>query len=182
MFCVKFQKDMPGLDEPPFDNHPLGQRIYENVSKEAWKMWLEQMKMIMNEYRLNLGTQEAQEFLLKQMEDYFFGEGAALPPGYVPPQAKLTRSSESNSNSRRQGGRYFKAQVLMRASQRVLHGIRSFAAREDEAQIAGAFRKRDQLLSLLRGDDHVFDAGLGAGSFEPFDIRRKFLRAEWGSS
>ncbi len=39
-------------------------------------MWLEQMKMIMNEYRLNLGTQEAQEFLIKQMEDYFFGEGA----------------------------------------------------------------------------------------------------------
>ena len=75
VFCVKFQKEMPGLDEVPFDNHPLGQRIYENVSKEAWKMWLEQMKMIMNEYRLNLGTQEAQEFLLKQMEDYFFGAG-----------------------------------------------------------------------------------------------------------
>ena len=88
VFCVKFQREMAGLDEPPFDNHPLGQRIYENVSKEAWKMWLEQMKMIMNEYRLNLGTQEAQEFLLKQMEDYFFGEGAALPPGYVPPRAK----------------------------------------------------------------------------------------------
>jgi Fe-S cluster biosynthesis and repair protein YggX len=88
VFCVKFQREMPGLDESPFDNHPLGQRIYENVSKEAWKMWLEQMKMIMNEYRLNLGTQEAQEFLLKQMEDYFFGEGAALPPGFVPPKAK----------------------------------------------------------------------------------------------
>jgi Fe-S cluster biosynthesis and repair protein YggX len=88
VFCVKFQREMPGLDEPPFDNHPLGQRIFENVSKDAWKLWIEQMKMIMNEYRLNLGTQEAQEFLLKQMEDYFFGEGAALPPGYVPPQAK----------------------------------------------------------------------------------------------
>jgi Fe-S cluster biosynthesis and repair protein YggX len=88
VFCVKFQREMPGLDEPPFDNHPLGQRIFENVSKEAWKMWLEQMKMIMNEYRLNLGTQEAQEFLLKQMEEYFFGEGAALPPGYVPPRSK----------------------------------------------------------------------------------------------
>jgi Fe-S cluster biosynthesis and repair protein YggX len=88
VFCVKFQKEMPGLDEPPFDGHRLGQRIYENVSKEAWKLWLEQMKMIMNEYRLNLGTQEAQEFLLKQMEDYFFGEGAALPPGYVPPKSK----------------------------------------------------------------------------------------------
>jgi Fe-S cluster biosynthesis and repair protein YggX len=88
VMCVKFQKEMPGLEEPPFDGHPLGQRIYESVSKEAWKMWLEQMKMIMNEYRLNLGTPEAQEFLLKQMDDYFFGEGAALPPGFVPPKAK----------------------------------------------------------------------------------------------
>jgi Fe-S cluster biosynthesis and repair protein YggX len=88
VMCVKFQKEMPGLDEVPFDNHPLGQRIYENVSLEAWKLWLEQMKMIMNEYRLNLGTQEAQEFLLKQMEDYFFGEGSAFPPGYQPPRAK----------------------------------------------------------------------------------------------
>ncbi len=88
VFCVKFQKELPGLDEPPFDNHPLGQRIYESVSKDAWKMWVEQMKMIMNEYRLNLGTREAQEFLLKQMEAYFFGEGAAVPSDYVPPGAK----------------------------------------------------------------------------------------------
>jgi Fe-S cluster biosynthesis and repair protein YggX len=88
VFCVKFQREMPGLDEVPFDNHPLGQRIYESVSKEAWKLWLEQMKMIMNEYRLNLGTQEAQEFLLKQMEEYFYGEGASFPPGYQPPKAK----------------------------------------------------------------------------------------------
>lgn len=88
VFCVKFQREMPGLSEIPFEGNPLGQRIYENVSKEAWKMWIEHMKMLMNEYRLNLGTQEAQEFLLKQMEDYFFGVGAALPPGYVPPQEK----------------------------------------------------------------------------------------------
>jgi Fe-S cluster biosynthesis and repair protein YggX len=83
--CVKLQKDLPGLDEVPFDGHPLGQRIYDQVSKQAWGMWVEQMKMIMNEYRLNLGTTEAQEFLLKQMEEYFFGEGAAHPPGYVAP-------------------------------------------------------------------------------------------------
>ena len=88
VFCVKFQKEMVGLDESPFDGHPLGQRIFDNVSKEAWKLWVEHMKMIMNEYRLNLGTQEAQEFLLKQMDDYFFGAGAALPPDYVPPQSK----------------------------------------------------------------------------------------------
>ena len=86
--CVKLQRDLPGLDEVPFEGHPLGQKIYENVSKEAWKMWVEHMKMLMNEYRLNLGTQEAQEFLIKQMDDYFFGEGSALPPDFVPPRQK----------------------------------------------------------------------------------------------
>ena len=85
--CVKFGKELPGLDRPPWKGE-VGKRVYENVSKEAWKLWIEQMKMIMNEYRLNLGTQEAQEFLLKQMEDYFFGEGSAFPPGYQPPRAK----------------------------------------------------------------------------------------------
>ena len=88
VMCVKLHKELPGLEEVPFDGHPLGQRIYDNVSKEAWKGWVEHMKMIMNEYRLNLGTQEAQEFLLKQMEDYFFGEGSSFPPGYQPPKAK----------------------------------------------------------------------------------------------
>ena len=87
VFCVKFQREMDGLDEVPFDSHPLGRRIYENVSKDAWKLWVERMKMIMNEYRLNLGVRESQEFLIKQMEEFFFGEGAALPPDYVPPAA-----------------------------------------------------------------------------------------------
>ncbi len=88
VFCVKFQREMEGLDEVPFEGHPLGQKIFENVSKEAWKMWVEHMKMIMNEYRLNLGTQQAQEFLVQQMDNYFFGEGSALPPDYVPPKSK----------------------------------------------------------------------------------------------
>lgn len=84
LFCVKLQKELPGLDETPFDNHPLGKRIYDNVSKEAWKQWVEHMKMIMNEYRLNLANPEAQEFLLKQMEEYFFGKGSELPPDFKP--------------------------------------------------------------------------------------------------
>src|ERR1700722_6846300 len=88
VFCGKVEREMEGLEEVPFEGHPLGQRIYESVSKDAWKMWVEHMKMLMNEYRLNLGTQEAQEFLLQQMEQYFFGEGATLPPDYVAPQAK----------------------------------------------------------------------------------------------
>ena len=86
--CVKFQREMPGLDEVPFEGHPIGQKIFDSVSKEAWKMWIEHMKMLMNEYRLNLATAEAQEFLIQQMENYFFGPGSALPPDFVPPKQK----------------------------------------------------------------------------------------------
>ena len=84
VFCVKFKKELPGLNESPFDGHPLGQRIFDNVSQEAWRQWLEHQKMILNEYRLNLGKREHQEMLLAEMEKYFFSEGTNLPPGYVP--------------------------------------------------------------------------------------------------
>ena len=84
--CAKLGKDLPGLDETPFD-HPLGQRIYDNVSKQAWDMWKEHLKMIINEFRLNPATMEAQEMILKQMEAYFFGEGGDAPPDYVPPSS-----------------------------------------------------------------------------------------------
>src|SRR5688572_9531037 len=85
--CVKFQKEMPGLDAPPWPGE-LGQRIYQNASAQAWKLWEERMKMILNEYRLMPWQKEAQEIIGKHMEDFFFGEGAALPPGFVPQQAK----------------------------------------------------------------------------------------------
>ena len=85
--CVKLKKDLPGLDTPPWPG-PLGQRIYEQVSAEAWADWEERMKMILNEYRLMPWQKEAQELVKKHMEDFFFGEGAALPPGYVPQQSK----------------------------------------------------------------------------------------------
>ena len=85
--CVKFQKELPGLDEPPGPGD-LGQRIYENVSAEAWKLWEERMKMILNEYRLMPWQKEAQDLVAKQMEDFFFGEGSALPPDFVPEQQK----------------------------------------------------------------------------------------------
>ena len=85
--CVKFQKEMPGLDAPPWPGD-LGQRVFENVSVQAWKLWEDRMKMILNEYRLMPWQKEAQELIAKQMEDFFFGESAALPPGYVPQQTK----------------------------------------------------------------------------------------------
>ena len=85
--CVKFGKELPGLDAQPWPGE-LGKRVFENVSAQAWKMWEERQKMILNEYRLMPWQKEAQELVAKQMEDFFFGEGAALPPGYVPQQSK----------------------------------------------------------------------------------------------
>ena len=85
--CVKLQRELPGIPYKPFDDE-LGQRIHENVSLEAWKMWLEHSKMIVNEYRLDLTSKKAHEILREQCEQFFFGEGAALPPDFVPPPAK----------------------------------------------------------------------------------------------
>ena len=84
VFCVKLKKELPGLDEPPFDTD-LGRKIYENVSQQAWGMWMDFCKMLLNEYRLNPARKADQEAIVKQMEQYFFGEGAALPAQYVPP-------------------------------------------------------------------------------------------------
>lgn len=85
--CVKFDKEMPGLERIPWKGE-LGKRVFENVSKEAWKMWLEHSKMIMNEYRLNPLDPGSQKIMEEQMEQFFFGEGARLPEGYVPPKSK----------------------------------------------------------------------------------------------
>jgi len=83
--CVKFGKEMPGLDRAPWKGE-LGQRIYDNVSKEAWRMWGEHSKMLMNEFRLNPLDANSQKIIAEQMEQYFFGEGAKLPEGYVAPK------------------------------------------------------------------------------------------------
>ena len=83
--CIKLHRELPGLDKPPF-NDALGQKIYENVSKEGWRMFKEHFKMVMNEYRLALGTDEANQIFEKQVEDFFFGPGSTLPPGYIPPK------------------------------------------------------------------------------------------------
>ena len=83
--CVKFGKELPGLDEPPWPG-ALGQRIYENVSAEAWKLWEERMTMLLNEYRLMPWQKQAQDLVARSMEEFFFGEEAAPPPDYVPPR------------------------------------------------------------------------------------------------
>jgi Fe-S cluster biosynthesis and repair protein YggX len=85
--CVKLQRELPAVKWKPWEDE-LGQRIFDNVSQEAWKMWLEFSKMIVNEYRLDLTSPAGQKSMLEQAEKYFFGEGSQLPPDFVPAQAK----------------------------------------------------------------------------------------------
>ena len=82
--CVKLGKEAEGLDFPPYPGE-LGARIFENVSKEAWQMWIRQQTMLINEYRLTPVEPKARKFLEEQMEKFFFGEGSVVPEGYRPP-------------------------------------------------------------------------------------------------
>ena len=82
--CVKLGREAEGLDRAPYPG-PLGQRIFDNVSKEAWQQWLQQQTMLINEYRLSPVDPKSRKFLEEQMEKFFFGEGVETPPDYVPP-------------------------------------------------------------------------------------------------
>ncbi len=84
--CIKLGHEAEGLDRLPYPG-TLGQRIFENVSKEAWQDWLKFQTMLVNENRLNLADIQARKYLATQMEKYFFGEGVAMPDGYVPPRS-----------------------------------------------------------------------------------------------
>jgi Fe-S cluster biosynthesis and repair protein YggX len=83
--CVKLGRELPGLDAPPWPG-ALGQRIYEQISRDAWEMWEDRMKMILNEYRLLPFQKEAQALIARQMEEFLFGDATSVPPGYVPEQ------------------------------------------------------------------------------------------------
>jgi Fe-S cluster biosynthesis and repair protein YggX len=83
--CIKLGKEAEGLDFPPVPGD-LGRRIFESVSKEAWLQWQRHQTMLLNENRLSLADPRARKYLLTQMEQYFFGEGADKPAGYTPPR------------------------------------------------------------------------------------------------
>ncbi len=81
--CVRLNKEAEGLERVPYPGE-LGQRIFENVSKEAWQMWLQQQTMLINEYRLSPIEPKAREFLEAEMEKFFFGEGSQPPKEFLP--------------------------------------------------------------------------------------------------
>lgn len=87
VFCVKLQRELPGLDKPPFPG-PLGERIFEQISRQAFEMWPAQQTLIINHYGLSMGDPESRKILREQMEEFFFGPEAQMPEGWVDENAQ----------------------------------------------------------------------------------------------
>ena len=85
--CIKLGREAEGLDKPPLKGE-VGKRLFENVSKEAWKMWLEHSKMLINEFRLDLMSETGQRIWMTECEKFFFGEGSKLPDEFRPTEQK----------------------------------------------------------------------------------------------
>ncbi len=84
--CVKLGKEAEGLKFPPYPGE-MGQKIYETISNEAWKMWVNQQTMLINEYRLSPADPQARKMIEEEMKKFLFGEGSTPPTDYVPPSA-----------------------------------------------------------------------------------------------
>ena len=82
--CIHLKKEGEGLAYAPYPGE-LGKRIYDNVSKEAFELWKRHQTMLVNENRLSLADARARKWLAEQMEKHFFGGGAEMPTGFVPP-------------------------------------------------------------------------------------------------
>lgn len=83
--CIKLDKEAEGLTALTYPGE-LGKRIYQEVSKEAWQMWLGHQTMLINEYRLTPIEPKARKFLEEEMEKYFFGGGSEAPKEFVEPE------------------------------------------------------------------------------------------------
>lgn len=82
IYCTKLNKEAEGLTQPPLPGE-LGKKIHTSISQEAWQMWINHQTMLINEFRLSLIDPKARTFLLKEMENFLFGNGSEKPPGYT---------------------------------------------------------------------------------------------------
>jgi Fe-S cluster biosynthesis and repair protein YggX len=82
--CRLLKQDLPGLDRPPYRNE-LGQRLFAEVSKDAWDKWLKESVKFINTYRVDLASSEGQKFMLKQCAVYFgYEEGELAQTAWTP--------------------------------------------------------------------------------------------------
>ena len=85
VYCVKLGKEAEGLTKPPFPG-PFGLRIMQQVSQEAWRLWLARQTMFINEYRLNLLESQARQFLKTECQKFLFeNEQDRVPEGFREP-------------------------------------------------------------------------------------------------
>lgn len=77
--CVKLGREAEGLNSPTYPGE-LGQRIFEQVSQQAWQMWLRHQTMLINEYRLSPIDPKARKMLEQEMERFFFSQDFTSPP------------------------------------------------------------------------------------------------------
>jgi len=83
VLCAKLKKQCEGLDYAPYPGE-IGQRIFNNISKEAWLMWMSHQTMLINERQLSMIDPEARTYLVTEMEKFLFGGEFDKIQGYVP--------------------------------------------------------------------------------------------------
>jgi Fe-S cluster biosynthesis and repair protein YggX len=84
VFCKKYQKELEGLDAPPFPGRK-GQDIFDSISKQAWLDWQAHQTMLINEKHLSLVDPDARKYLQQEMDKFFAGEDYDQAEGYVAP-------------------------------------------------------------------------------------------------
>ncbi len=84
--CLKLKKEAQGLEFPPYPGE-LGTRIWQSISQQAWKDWMDVQTRLVNENRLNLADARARKYLKEQMEKFLFEDGDIEAQGFVPPSA-----------------------------------------------------------------------------------------------
>lgn len=81
--CAVLKIEAEAMDTVP---HPgeLGERIFNNVSKDGWAKWLERLSMIINENGLSTADVESIQVIEMHMKGFFFGEGemGQVPSGF----------------------------------------------------------------------------------------------------
>lgn len=71
IFCTFLKKKSEGQDYQYYPGK-LGKKIYNQISKEAWKQWIVKQTILINEKKLNMYNISDQEEIEKQMKLFLF--------------------------------------------------------------------------------------------------------------
>lgn len=85
IFCTFLKKEAIGQD---FQIYPrdIGRRIYDDISQEAWSLWLNKQTMLINEKKLSMIHHEDRALLEREMIQFLFEGKDVHVSGYIPPK------------------------------------------------------------------------------------------------